>query len=811
MTILRHPSPSLLVALLLSATAAPAAESPPDFRHDIAPLLERHCLDCHGPEKQRGGTRYDRRDAAFAPGDSGAPAIVPGKPDESELLARLVSTHEDERMPPKGERLAEAEVARIRDWIAAGADWPDTTSTEARETLPGADHWSFQPVLEPTPPEVADAAWAEHPIDRFLEAGRRTAGLSAVAPAEPGALLRRVSYDLTGLPPAPEEVAKFLEESTSPETLDAAYERAVDRLLASSAYGERWARHWLDWARYADTAGDNSDFPIPQAYLYRNYVIDALNVDLPYDRFLVEQLAGDLLPADDREQRNRQTIATGYLALSRRFGSLVERYPQHLTIEDTIDNLGRTVLGLTISCARCHDHKFDPISTRDYYGLYGFFASTRYPFPGIELFQTQRHFVPLVDEKEVEKTWGPFEEEARKLAAELDRLLAEAEAKALENASLEGKTGLDEQRRRRDELDGMLLRARKAGTNLAAHLRERPLLPSAYAVQDAEPANARVQVRGEPERPGAEVPRKFPEVLGGMELPEEIARSGSGRLELAQWIAGAENPLTARVIVNRVWQRHFGVGLVPGDGDFGLRGEAPTHPGLLDWLAADFVRHGWSLKRLHRQIATSRSYRLSSADDAAALAADPDNRAYWRFPRQRLDAESLRDTLLLLGGQLDLSPQTEPHPFPPMKEWKFTQHHPFKADYPTRKRSVYQMVKRLTADPYGQTFDSPDPNACTSRRDRSVTSLQALFFFNDALVHEAAEGFAKGIAASGQDDAERLERACLAALARRPEPEEAELLLAHLAEAREATGQEEAAWASVGRSILRLNEFLYID
>ncbi|MBL9156815.1 MAG: PSD1 domain-containing protein [Verrucomicrobiales bacterium] len=797
--------------ILVAAVVASSATAAPDFSRDIAPLFERHCLDCHGPEKQSGGTRYDRREDAFSPGDSGDPAIVPGKPDESELLRRVLSSHKDERMPPKGDRLTEGETAMIREWIASGADWPDATTPPPREASAGSDHWSFQPVKEPPLPESKDPLWRPHPIDRFIAARRDAAGLAPVTPADPGALLRRLAYDLTGLPPAAEEVAQFVAEASTPEGFEGAYQRAVDRYLASSAYGERWARHWLDWARYADTAGDNSDFPIPEAYLYRNYVIDALNDDVPYDRFLTEQLAGDLLPAEDLEERNRQTIATGYLAMARRFGSLVERYPQHLTIEDTIDNLGRTVLGLTISCARCHDHKFDPISTRDYYGLYGFFASTRYPFPGIELFQTQRDFVPLVEEAKVKETWGPFEAETTRLTADLEKLLAESETMAREHAEKESDWSLDEQRRRRDELDALLMKARKAGERLAGHLKKRPPLPVAYAVQDAKPVNAHIQVRGEPDRPGAEVPRKFPGILGGATLPEDIARAGSGRLELAKWITDPANPLTARVIVNRVWQRHFGTGLVPGDGDFGLRGERPTHPELLDWLATDFVRNGWSLKQLHRLIVTSRTYRLSSADQAENLATDPDNHTYWRFDRQRLDAESLRDTLLLLGGSLDLSPQTEPYPLPPAKDWKYTQHHPFKDEYPSKKRSVYQMTKRLTADPYPQTFDGPDPNACTATRDRSVTSLQALYFFNDALIHESAAGFAKSLRSFATDDRQRIERAFLAAVARKPTEEESGLLVAHLTATRSEGGTEDEAWTSVARSLFRLSEFLYLD
>jgi len=803
------PGSGFAFAAFLSAVMT-TAEGAPDFIREVAPLLEKSCLDCHGPEKQSGGIRLDQSQSAYAGGDSGTASIVPGKPDESELLYRIITTDKDERMPPKGERLSDGEVAILREWITAGASWPDSGPAEPASEA-RSDHWSFQPVREPELPEVKDAAWAHHPIDRFIEAERETRGLVPVSAADPASLLRRVSYDLTGLPPAPEAVVRFLEESSSPGAFDRAYGEAVERLLNSSSHGERWARHWLDWARYADTAGDNSDFPIPQAYLYRNYVIDSFNADLPYDRFLTEQLAGDLLPAKNPEEKNRQTIATGYLAIARRFGSLVETYPQHLTIEDTIDNLGRTVLGLTISCARCHDHKFDPISTRDYYGLYGFFASTRYPFPGIELFQTQRNFVPLVSKEEVKKKWGSAQKETDRLSSELEKLLAECQAEGITNAEKESSLSIEDQRKMKENFEKKLGRARKAGEALAKHLKTLPPLPIAYAVADSSPVDACVQIKGDPEHPGAVVPRRFPEILGGATLPDKIAKSGSGRLELARWIVDPGNPLTARVIVNRVWQRHFGTGLVPGDGEFGVRGEAPTHLELLDWLATDFMRHDWSLRYLHRLIVTSRTYRLSSKDTEINLAEDPANLTYWKFPRQRLDAESIRDTLLLLGGSLDLSPQSEAYPIPPSKDWNYTQHHPFKDDYPNRKRSIYQMTKRLTARSYEQTFDGPDPNACTATRDSSVTSLQALYFVNDPFVHEQAASFARHLLEKGTDDSSRLDEAFLAALGRRPAQDESTIMLAHLNTIRSKIGTDEAAWASLTRSLFRLNEFLYLD
>ncbi|WP_050030376.1 PSD1 and planctomycete cytochrome C domain-containing protein [Verrucomicrobium sp. BvORR034] len=791
------------------------AASEVDFARDVQPILQRHCVKCHGPEESNGGLRYDHKQGAFAQADSGAHAIVPGNVEESALLKRVSSAHKDEQMPPKGERLTIQEVEVLRTWIAAGAIWPDSPGAAEPAKVAASKHWSFQPLSHPVVPEVKDQDWPLTPVDRFLQSRREAAGLEASPDADARTLIRRATYDLTGLPPTTLEVEQFVQSFSRPEGREAAMVALVNRLLESPRYGERWGRHWMDWVRYADTAGDNSDYPIPQAYLYRQYIIDSLNSDVPYNRFITEQIAGDLLPAGSQEERNRLNIATGYLAMARRFGSLVERYPWHLTIEDTIDNMGRTLLGLTLSCARCHDHKFDPVSTRDYYGLYGIFASTQYPFPGLELFKAQRDFVPLIPELEVAESMAPYQAEKDRLTVELETLLARCEKLKIENAALEKERTLEEQRRKKGELDGLLFQARKAGEALADYLKQLPVLPAAYAVQEGKPQNARIQIKGEPDRLGAEVPRKFLEILGGAALPVET-QAGSGRLQLAQWVAAEQNPLTARVIVNRIWQRHFGTGLVPSTSDFGLRGEAPTHPELLDWLAAEFMRSGWSMKQLHRLIMTSRAYQLSSQDTEDNVASDPGNRLYWKFGRQRLDAESLRDTLLFVSGGLDLAPQHQPYAMPPTARWDYTQHHPFKSDYPSNKRSVYQMTKRLTAKPYLQTFDGPDPNVCTSTRDRSVTALQALFFVNDKFVHEQADRLAKALLKEeGGSEEARLRQLYTSLFAREPDEAETQMLQEHLASVRQTLGDSEQAetmaWSSLLRSLFRLNEFLYLD
>ncbi|OYP38363.1 PSD1 and planctomycete cytochrome C domain-containing protein [Rhodopirellula sp. MGV] len=807
--------------MFVQTSAVGTASEPVDFDRDIAPIFQDHCVECHSADDRNGGLRLDGPSPVELETDSGEPTIVPGDSEASELWSRISTTSEDELMPPDGERLSDKQLELIRRWIDRGAQWstesPDANHSDGIDQA--ANHWAFRPrqtIDIPNDP----TGWAKTDIDRLVAARRQLAGVDVASDASPITFIRRATYDLTGLPPSPEEVDVFVErcEQTGMET---AVKELVDRLLATSAYGERWGRHWMDWVRYADTAGDNSDYPIPQAYLYRNYIIDSLNQDVPYDRFVTEQIAGDLLPAESLEQRNRQTIATGYLAMARRFGSLVERYPWHLTIEDTIDNVGRTMLGMTLACARCHDHKFDPVSTREYYGLYGFFASTQYPFPGLELFQAQQNFVSLIDPAETESHLAKHQQKTDKLTAELNEKLQRCREQALENAEREKQCSLDEKRQMQDHLDGMLIDARRAGEKLAGHLKQIPDYPTAYAVSEATPTNAAIQIKGEPTRPGGIVQRGFPDVLGGQTLTSKISERSSGRLELADWITAPDNPLFARVIVNRVWQKHFGTGIVPSTSDFGIRGDTPTHPELLDYVANEFIAGGYSLKQLHRMLMTSRTYRLSSFGDTDNEAIDPNNHWLWRFNRQRLDAESLRDSLLLFSGELDRTPQTEPYPFPKKTDWTFTQHHPFKGSYPNNKRSVYQMTKRLTAETYLQTFDGADPNVCTAERDQSVTSLQALYFLNDDFVHQQSFGVAEILLKSQTSPQSRAAELFRLVLGRKPTDAESNLILSHVGQAcQQLTGQVEEsasvdvqkqAWASAARGMFRLNEFLYLD
>lgn len=806
--------------LLVSEARAqmkPTPEQLAFFESKVRPVLVESCYSCHSAkaEKVKGGLRLDTREAIRQGGDSG-PALVPGDVKNSLLLKAL--RHEDEslRMPPK-QKLPANVIADFEKWVAMGAPDPREASTSpapaAVEIAKGRQFWSFRPLANVAPPVVRQTDWPRNDIDRFILAKLEERGLPPAADADRRALLRRVTYDLTGLPPTPEEIADFLADRSTH-----AYARVVDRLLASPAYGERWGRHWLDVVRYADTAGDNSDYPIPQMVRYRDWVIRATNRDLPYDQFVTEQLAGDLLPAADEADRRDKLIATGYLANARRFGSYEDaRYPWYLTIEDTIDNLGKTFLGLTLNCCRCHDHKFDPLTSEDYYALYGFFQSTRYPWPGIELDKAPHDLVPLAPATEVE---AQDRERRRKLDAfDVDIKRLEAEKKAADKALQEAERTSEEAERKR-RVGEALKRVQQLVDRLKAVRRQReetarqPVpYETAYAVIDQprsgkkKVGNACIQIKGDPERLGREVPRRFLTVLGGQMLPPTV--KGSGRLELARWITGPANPLTARVLVNRLWHYHFGRGIVPTPSDFGRQGQPPTHPELLDFLARRFLDSGGSLKAMHRIILLSRTYQLSSVVEPTALRLDPDNTLLGRFPRRRLEAEAIRDTLLVVSGLLDRSPGG-PHPFPPQTTWDFTQHKPFKAVYDSPRRSVYLMTQRIQRHPFLALFDGPDTNACTDRRVTSTTSLQALHLLNDPSVHACARQLAQRLQREEPTESRRVERGYLLLFGRPPSAEEQAAARDYLAAARARVG-DAAAWESLARALFLSNELVYVD
>jgi hypothetical protein len=719
---------------------------------------------------------------------------------------------------------------------AAAAEDPSNSKKELADR-----HWAFQPIRKPEPPP-GPADSSAHPIDRFVAAKYREKGVEPVATADRRTLLRRVTFDLTGLPPTREEIAEFLSDESP-----GAFARVVERLLASPRYGERWGRHWMDVVRYADTAGDNADYPVPEAALYRDYIIRAFNSDKPFDAFVREQLAGDLLAKESPAADYAELIAaTTFVALSRRY--LTAPYEQHhLTIEDTIETTGRAFLGLTLRCARCHDHKFDPITTEDYYAIYGIFASTQYPYAGSEEFASMQRpresFVPIVAGeqmaarlaghrvmiKQLRETLATLEKEhplARQLA-ELNGRIGALEAPP-KDAAPPAKESLDAIKKERDQVKSQFDQKLKPIRDELRSLSLSSLpggVPGAYAVTEGPAADVAVQLAGDPGRPGSVVHRGPPRFLARVATPN-IPDGSSGRLELAHWITDPSNPLTARVIVNRIWQHHFGRGLVATASNFGLSGESPSHAELLDWLAATLIENGWSIKAMHRIILSSNTYQLASVESAeprrdsagpSSLGADEANESVWHFPRRRLDAEAIRDALLFVSGNLDLAGPGS-HPFPEMTAWNWTQHNPFKDVYASNHRSVYLMTQRLQRHPFFAIFDGPDTNSTTESRSTSTVPLQALFFLNNPFLQQQASSFARRLIAEATEPADRVRLAFEMAFGRLPADAELVSVLGHAtrlgAELREVPGVENVeveTWTSIARTVLASNEFVYVD
>jgi len=768
---------ALTLGAILSAPAICADPSAADlFEKSIRPVLVGTCYPCHSGPTPAGGLDLDSVEATRGVVQSG-------------VLLRALHREGAIKMPPSGPLTAD-QIAAFEEWIKLGASDPRTEKPAAPYDYAQArKFWSFQPVRDPEPPRVADPAWSRTPIDRFIKARLDEKHLVPVGLASKRALLRRATFDLTGLPPTPEEVAAFLADNSAD-----AFDKVIDRLLASPQYGERWGRHWLDLARYADTSGCNADFPVPDAYRYRNWVIHAFNDDKPYDQSLREQLAGDLLPSKDDEDRNAKIVATGYLAISRRFGSGGDEF--NLTIDDTIDNVGKAMLGLSVSCARCHDHKFDPIPSRDYYAWYGIFQSIKYAFPGTEAFPHESDFVSL----------GSPRQAARLKAYQ-------EEASALDHRIWAFNNGQDGQSLSKEDRDREIGRMKD---RLIVLEHNAPTAPKAYAVGEGTPTNAKIQLKGDPYHPGAQVPRGFLTVLGGQTLPPD--EKGSGRRELAQWITDPENPLTARVMVNRIWQYHFGKGIVGTPNDFGTRGDRPVNPELLDWLASRFRESGYSMKAMHRLIMRTRAYRLAADANNADARIDPKNDFEWRFDRRRLDAEEIRDAMLFVAGDLDPS-MGGPHPFPPETSFRYTQHVPFFAVYDNHQRSVYLMQQRLKRHPFLDTFDGADPNASTPARTSEETSLQALAMLNSAFVDEQADLLAVRVGMAQSSDASRIAYAYHLVFGRAPSADELQQCERYLRKAAVAykesalppDRQPRAALASLMHVLLASDEFIFVD
>ena len=810
------------VGCYLQFATGAAAAADVDYSRDVLPILSAKCFLCHGPdaESREAELRLDLREEAVAERWD-IPAITPGKPDESAIIARVAEEDPDMRMPPadSGAPLSPDEIKILRDWVAQGAEY--------------SEHWAFLPVTRPAVPEVKDAARAQSPLDHFVLSRLDEEDLRPAAPASREAFIRRATLDVIGLPPTPEEVEAFVTDD-SPD----AYAKLIDRLLASPHYGERMGRHWLDVARYADSGGFETDIFFGHAWRYRDYVIRSFNADKPFDRFVKEQIAGDELFPDDADAR----IATGMYTIGPvlQEAGMVEGKLEYDLLTDAADATGAAFLGLTVGCARCHDHKYDPVSQRDYYRLQAIFAaSDQHDFDeagkslrgGVALRKTidqfkleqvkararrakesqreeylneigefyigqDRELQQRLDQSEAyyayegarlryrqalgraedaaedngaENTAADEDSEdaaftgasATESTAELDELLAEIgqQAMSLSGEGRQSRRGL--RRLSREERTAYFIEQGRKNLDLSApegliddvdgfrqdigerHLSTPSEIPVRALAHRGKPLEVRVLGRGELSAPGEKVEPGFPEKLERGPLPSKLPPE-EWRSALAEWGACEENPLTARVIVNRVWQWHFGEGLVRTPNDFGIRGERPSHPELLDWLTAEFVENGWSLKHLHRTILLSSTYQMSSVADQETLARDAENRLLTRYQPHRLEAEPIWDSMRAVSGTLNREMFGLPIA-PPLDEQEEIGNY---KDWPTstpdelNRRGIYLLTRRSFRFPMLSSFDLPDNAASCGRRDITTVPNQCLALLNNVTMHEQAAAFA---------------------------------------------------------------------
>ena len=851
--------PTVILASLLAPAASGQQPTPGkeaarhvDFATQIAPILESRCQVCHGTAQQLSGLRLDNKAAALKGGYSG-PVIVPGDSGASRLI-RLVSGLEEELvMPPAGDRLPSEEVDVLRAWIDQGADWP-AQEVLAKEAAPDSTHWAFQPISKPPPRAVQRQSWVRNPIDTFVLAKLEREAIDPAPPASDETLIRRVSFDLTGLPPSVRDVDTFLSDP-SPE----AYERFVDQLLESPHYGERWAIQWLDLARYADSDGYEKDTERPYAWRWRQWVINALNDDMPFDRFTIEQIAGDVLPGASVEQR----VATGFHrnGLKNREGGVkIEQFRFEETV-DRANTVGTVWLGLTVGCAQCHDHKYDPVSQEDYYRLFAFFnavdeAEIAAPMPGEngpflkalpgylsrrrELLEENRVYElqPAWEAKMIEAAdnpgkWTDWDHALDALQKYLDNGEGIARKPRSERSDRE-------QRKLEDhfiknyhrviskefwkELDWVSLRA-----ELLRLRAETPDITYARTISDAIPARpTHIHLRGAWNTPGIPVEPGTPRVLPA---PEQEGKHP--RLALAEWLVSRDNPLTARVTVNRIWQEYFGRGIVPTADDFGTRSPGPSHPALLDWLASEFMDNGWSLKKLHKAIVMSATYRQSSASRPDLEEMDPENALLTRQRRVRLPAEMVRDAALAVSGLLNTKiggPSVRPPQPTGVSDLAYAGSVKWEASHGMNRyrRGLYTFLQRTVPYPQLVNFDMPDRTAARCTRERSNTPLQALNLLNDATFVEAARALAiRSLEAGGGDFDGTVREAFRLCLAREPTTSELRHLKDYHSEQKaifeserklakdfmplDVPGLDPAeagAWTGVSSVLLNLDEFI---
>jgi len=825
--------------MLLLPFAATAAEGDAFFREKVEPVLQQRCYECHSHAgKIKGGLVLDSRSGWQAGGDSGA-ALVPGSLEKSHLIEAVRYTNPDMEMPPKA-KLPESEIAVLEEWVKRGAPDPRETVAVARavkktgvDIEEGRKHWAYQPVRDTAPPAVRDQAWPLNEVDAFILAKQEAAGLQPGPEAEAHAWLRRVTFDLTGLPPTEEEIQHFLADlerdsltrGQSDKERDVSlsgtspHERVVNRLLSSKAYGERWARHWLDLVGYAEQIGTEGKVFAEHAWRYRDYLVASFQHDKPFDRFIREQLAGDLLPAASPQERRENLIATGFIVLGDVDINAIDKLKmEHDFVDSQVSKVGTAFLGMTLGCVRCHDHKFDAIGQQDYYALAGMFRSTKTTFKTRHGIWSNIQRVPLPELQEDREIARNHEQKLAGWRKEKQKL--EAESKALSDNT-------DAAKKRRDELKTQIATLE---LKIAHGEYFHPGKPQAIAVQDAEkPADMRVTIRGNPYALGDTIPRGLVRVAMWGQQPK-IPAGQSGRLQLADWIANARNPLTARIAVNRVWQKLFGEGLVRSVDYFGTRGDTPSHPELLDHLAHRFMKEGWSQKKLIRMLALSRTYRLASGNgdlesptavgNRRSLEADPENKLLTRMNRQRLDAESIRDAMLVASGRLaaPVGGPGLPLEFPenisglPLTEKGNHPQFSLKKERESQavERTLYLPVVRTGTQPgtarLRDVFDFPQPAQFTSKRSETTVPTQSLYLLNADLIRERGEDLAKTLLAIQEDDAARLARLWLRVLNRPITAAEREDALAFL-QASRAAG-ETPAWTELARALFGTNEFL---
>ena len=778
----------LLIGLFLAVTQSNAIASQNEnqsdsqagiafFESKIRPILVEHCYKCHSAETaSEGELQLDSRAATRKGGERG-PAVVPGDAAGSWLLKAMTHADSDLKMPPKRDRLPDSVLADLKKWIEMGAPDPrvsDPVAGKKSWNKAGRDFWAYQPPLASEPPKVTDAIWPKGSIDHFILAQLEKSELHPSPDASPQVLLRRLRFDLVGLPPSPEDLTRFLSRMNA-DGIDSALASEVDELLASKQFGERWGRHWLDVARFGESSGTEANISFPYAWRYRDYVIDCINDDIPFNRFLFEQLAGDLLPVDNNAERARLLIATGFLAIGPKNLDAVDPRQFHAdVIDEQIDTVTLAILGNSVACARCHDHKFDPFSMEDYYALAGIFESTK-TFFGTAVSPANRIGgdplrLPYVEQQKILHASIPMKR-VEQLKEQLAKLRAE---KAEMDEALKSMFSGEKPAKTFSLQDALRVFWQSGGIEgeLEKVSDSGEALPLTMGVLEADKVvNAALLERGDINKPGTVVQRGFPQSLP-LDDQLNIPIDHSGRLELAQWLTNPKHPLTGRVIVNRIWHHMFGAGIVTTVDNFGSTGKLPTHPELLDTLAVQFMQNGWSIKQLVREIALSRTYRQSSDFREDSFNRDPDNQLLWRFSKRRMEAESIRDAMLATSGELDLD-----RPVgslvgrvigdKPISLIGLDKRLPPDLDG-FLNRSVYLPVIRDRLPDILDLFDFAEPSFVTGKRETTNVPIQALYLLNSPFAQDRGKGLARRLMHESTDE-QRIQMAFLLCFNRHPE------------------------------------------